>query len=101
MLLYNNSDERLITSKNRLKFNVLVDTEKELLTLQVEDILTPKKIETTDSKINFSSILATSKMDRKIIEQLIIEGFQEFEQYMKINLINIEIRDSKNINIDL
>ena len=33
-LLYNNSDEQLITSKNRLKFNVLVDIEKEFLTLQ-------------------------------------------------------------------
>ena len=42
-LLYNNSNERLITSKNRLKFNVLVDTEREFLTLQLEDILTPKK----------------------------------------------------------
>ena len=37
-LLYNNSDERLITSKNRCKFNVLVDIEGEYLTLQLEDI---------------------------------------------------------------
>ena len=93
-LLYNNSDERLITSKNRLKFNVLVDIEKEFSTLQLEDILTPKKIETTDSKIKKFSILATGKMNRKIIDQVIIEGFQDFEQYMKINLINIEISDS-------
>ena len=42
-LLYNNSNERLITSRNRLKFNVLVDTERELLTLQLEGMLTPKK----------------------------------------------------------
>ena len=40
-LLYNNSDKRLITSKNRLKFNVLVDIEKEFMTLQLEDILMP------------------------------------------------------------
>ena len=51
-------------------------------------------------------------MDRKIIDQVIIEGFQDFEQYMKINPINFEINDSenqtkllfyskKNINIDL
>ena len=110
-LLYNNSNERLITSKNRLKFNVLVDTEREFLTLQLEDILTPKKIETTDSKIKNFSILATGKMNRKIIDQVIIEGFQDFEQYMKINSINIEISDSeiqtifsfiqKNISIDL
>ena len=90
MLLCNNSNERLITSKNRLKFNVLVDTEWEFLTLQLEDILTPKKIETTDSKIKNFSILAT-----EIIDQVIIEGFQDFEQYMKINPINIEISDSE------
>ena len=94
-LLYNNSDERLITSKNRLKFNVLVDIEKEFLTLQLEDILTPKKIETTDSKIKNFSILATGEMNKKIIDQVIIEGFQDFEQYMKINPINIEISDSE------
>ena len=94
-LLSNNSDERLITSKNRLKFNVLVDIEKEFLTLQLEDILTPKKIETTDSKIKIFSILATGEMNKKIIDQVIIEGFQDFEQYMKINPINIEISDSE------
>ena len=111
MLLYNNSNERLITSKNRLKFIVLVDTEREFLTLQLEDILTPKKIETADSKIKIFSILANGKINKKIIDQVIIEGFQNFEQYMKINPINIEISDSeiqtklrfysKNISIDL
>ena len=65
------------------------------LTLQLEDILTPKKIETTDSKIKTFSILATGEMNRKIIDQVIIEGLQDFEQYMKINLINIEISDSE------
>ena len=34
-------------------------------------------------------------MNKKIIDQLIIEGFQDFEQYMKINPINIEISDSE------
>ena len=81
--------------KNRLKFNVLVDIEKEFLTQQLEDILTPKKIETTDSKIKNVSILVTGKMNRKIIDQVIVEGFQDFEQYMKINPINIEISDSE------
>ena len=78
-LFYNNSNERLITSKKRLKFNVLVDTERELLTLQLEDILTPKTIETTDSKIKFFSILATGEMNKKIIDQVITDSFQDFE----------------------
>ena len=34
-------------------------------------------------------------MNKKIIDQVIIEGFQDFEQYMKINPINIEISDSE------
>ena len=52
-LLYNNSNERLITLKNRLKFNVLVDTEREFLTLQLEDILTPKKFKQLIQKLKF------------------------------------------------
>ena len=34
-------------------------------------------------------------MNKKIIDQVIVEGFQDFEQYMKINPINIEISDSE------
>ena len=34
-------------------------------------------------------------MNRKIIDQVIIEGFQDFEQYIKVNPINIEISDSE------
>ena len=76
-----------------MKFNILVNIEKEFLTLQLEDILTPKKIETTDSKIKNFSILATSKINMKIIDEIKIEGFQNFEQYMRINPINIRIID--------
>ena len=79
--------------KNRLKFNVLVDTEREFLTLQLEGILKPKKIEATDPKIKNFPILATGEMNKKIIDQVIIKAFQDFEQYMKINP-NIEISDS-------
>ena len=34
-------------------------------------------------------------MNRKIIDQIKIEGFQKFEQYMTINPISIEINDSE------
>ena len=53
--------------------------------------MTPKKIETTDSKIKNFSILVTSKKNMKIIDEIKTEGFQNFEQYMKINPINIQI----------
>ena len=60
-LLYNNSDKQLVNQKNRLKFNILRNTEKAFLILELEDVLTPNKIETTDSKIRNFSILATNK----------------------------------------
>ena len=43
-LLYNNSKKYLVNSKNRLKFNVLTGDQREHLTLQLEDNLTPKKL---------------------------------------------------------
>ena len=92
-LLYNNSDKQLVNSKNRLKFNILRNIEKEFLTLQLEDILTPNKVETTDSKIINFSVLATNKLNMKISDEIKIEGFQNFEQYMKINPIDIRITD--------
>ena len=50
-LLYNNSDKQLVNSKNRLKFNILRNIEKEFLTLQLEDILTPKKLKRLTQKL--------------------------------------------------
>ena len=94
-----------------MKFNILRNIEKEFLTLQLEDILTPKKFETTNSKIRNFSILATNKLNMKIIDEIKIEGFQNFEQYMKINPIYIPITDpeiqtncyiiQKDLSIDL
>ena len=79
LLLYNDRDEQLITLKNRLKFNILVDIEKEFITLHSEDILMPKKIETTDSTQNISMLVA-AKMNRKIVDEIKIEVFQNFQQ---------------------
>ena len=76
-----------------MKFNVLVNIKKEFLTLQLEDLLTPKKIETTDSKIENFLILATDEINMKFIDEIKIEGLQNFEQYMKINPINIKINN--------
>ena len=42
-LEYSKDHKRLTNSKNRLKFNVFNNIQKEYLTLQLEDILTPKK----------------------------------------------------------
>ena len=44
-LEYDKTTENLINSKNRLKFNILNNIQKEFITLQLEDILNPKKLE--------------------------------------------------------
>ena len=60
----------------------------------MEDILNPKKIEPLDSKIrNFSIILIRRQTRMKFIDEFKIEGFQNFQQYLKINPINIQIID--------
>ena len=80
---YNNSYEQLVNSKNRLKFTLIKNIQKEFLTLQLEDFLTPKKIETTDSKIKNFSILKSQIKNMRIIDEIKIEGLQNFEQYKK------------------
>ena len=53
-----------------------------------------EKIETVDSKITNFSILATKKLiNMKVVDEFKIEGFQDFQQYLKINPINIQITD--------
>ena len=61
----------LINSTNRLKFNILNNIQKEFISLQLEDILNPKKIETLDSKItNFSIILIKRKKKNEIYRRI-------------------------------
>ena len=95
-LEYNHDHEKLLNSTNRLSFKIKHNIKNEFITLQLEDILTPKKIETDDSKITNFSILSVEKakeMQMQIIDELKIEGFQNFQQYLKINPINIQITD--------
>ena len=72
--------------------------------LQLQSMLNPKKTETVDSKIKNFPILviekkdligANRKMQRRIIDKFKIEGLQNFVNYSKINLINIQINDSE------
>ena len=75
-----------------MKFNILNNIQREFITLQLEDILNPKKIETVDSKIaNFSIISIRRQKRMKFVDEFKIEGFQNFQQYLKINPINIQI----------
>ena len=94
-LLYNNSNEQLENLKNKLKSKVIKDIQKEFLTLQLEDFLTSKKVETTDSKMKNFSVLRDQTKNIRVIDEIKIEGLQNFEQYKKINPINIHISDSE------
>ena len=61
-LEYNHDHEKLLNSTNRLSFKIKHNIKNEFITLQLEDILTPKKIETDDSKIkNFQYCELTNK----------------------------------------
>ena len=93
-LEYDKPNASLINSNNRLKFNILNNIQREFIMLQLEVILNPKKIETVDSKItNFSIILIWRQKRMKFVAEFKIEGFQNFQQYFKINPINIQIID--------
>ena len=77
-----------------MKFNILNNIQREFITLQLEDILNPKKIETVDSKIaNFSIISIRRQKIMKFIDEFKIEGFQNIQQYLRINPINIQTID--------
>ena len=93
---YDNNNETLINWKNKLRFKINNYTKKEFVTLHLEDISTPKKIETEDSKITNISILSIAKSKMQIKDEFLIEGLQKFEQYTKINPISVRI-----INLNL
>ena len=90
-LQYDNNNETLINWKNKLRFKINNYTKKEFVTLHLEDISTPKKIETEDSKITNISILSIAKSKMQIKDEFLIEGLQKFEQYTKINPISVRI----------
>ena len=88
---YNN--EKVINWKNKLRFKINHNMKKEFITLQLGDILTPKKIEAEDSKVTNISILSLAESKMQIKDEFIIEGFQNFEQCSKINPISVRIID--------
>ena len=101
---FNKNTQILINTKNMLKFNILYDVKRENITIHLENILKPEKIETVDSKITNFLILSNKKqntcnrkrkMQRKIIDEFKIEVLQNFNQYLKINPIAIQIVESE------
>ena len=68
-----------------MRFKIKYNISKEFITLQLEDILTTKKIKTEDSKFTNVSILSVDNFKMQIKNELKIEGFQNFEKYSIIN----------------
>ena len=102
-LEFGKNPKESITLKNLLKFNIAYDTKRERITLQLQNIQNPNKIKTTDSKIHNFAILTTKRQDRiglkrkmlQVVDELRIEGLQNFSQYTKINPTSIQITQSE------
>ena len=63
------------------------------MTLQLEDLLSLKKIEIEDSKVTNISILSVTEFKMQIKDEFIIVGLQKFDQYTQLNPITIRITD--------
>ena len=86
----------LIDSRNRIEFQFDKNIEKQTLSLQLEDLLEPKTIATTDSKMSNITILKVNEIPKKkIVETFIIQGIQKFEKFKQLNPLNVEVIDSE------
>ena len=104
---FNRNTQTLINAKNMFKFNILNNVKQESIMLQLENILKPEKIKTVDSKITNFSILSIEKQNtcnrkrrmqkqnKKKIDEFKIEGLQNFNQYLKINPVAVQIIESQ------
>ena len=86
----------LIDRQNRIEFLLENNTKKQSLTLQLEDLLEPKTITTTDSKMSNITILKVSEIPKKkIVETFFIQGIQKFDKFKQLNPLSIEVIDSE------
>ena len=86
----------LIDSRNRIEFQFDKNIEKQALSLQLEDLLEPKTIATTDSKMSNITILKVNEIPKKkIVETFIIQGIQKFDKFKQLNPVNVEVIDSE------
>ena len=86
----------LIDRQNRIEFIVENTIKKQFLNLQLENLLEPTTIATEDSKMSNITILKVAELPKKkIVENFFIQGLQRFDQYKKLNPLNIEIIDTE------
>ena len=87
-----------------MKFSVLYNKYMDHIALQLEDIRKPGKMERKDAKVSNFSILSTKpkrkvgskrKVSYQLVDAFRIAGLQNCNLGEKLNLIEINIRDSK------
>ena len=87
-----------------MKFSVLYNKYMDHIVLQLEDIRKPGKMERKDAKVSNFSILSTKpkrkvgskrKVSYQLVDAFRIAGLQNCNLGEKLNLIEINIRDSK------
>ena len=97
---------KLITSKNPLRFTVTTKKLKEKIILQLEDIRSKQKINISDNKIKNLTIISQErknkigykrKMNYEIIDEIHFIGLEKFVKYDKLNPISITMQ-SNDIN---
>ena len=89
----------LIDQENRIEFLIENNIKKQFLTLQLEDLIEPKKIATTDSKMSNITILKVGEIPKKrTVETFFIQGIQKFNKFKKLNPLNVEVIDPEIIN---
>ena len=84
----------LITLKNLVPLRVNKDVQKENLSFELGYLEKEDDISTTDKKIHNLSIVCIEKKSMGFVEkEITIEGLQSFDQYKKLNPIEIKITD--------
>ena len=87
-----------------MKFSVLYNKYMDHIVLQLEDIRKPGKMERKDAKVSNFSVLSTKpkrkvgskrKVSYQLVDAFRIAGLQNCNLDEKLNLIEINIRDSK------
>ena len=86
----------LIDRENRIEFLIEDNIKKQSLTLQLEDFIKPTTITTIDNKMSNISILKVGEIPKKkIVKTFFVQGIQKFDQFKKLNPLNVEIIDSE------
>ena len=97
ILFANTKKNNLITLNNLLPFRVKRDIQKENLTFELSYLDKADQIATNDKKIhNLSIVCIENSKQMPIVEkEVTIEGLQAFENYQKLNPLDIKITDNE------